>query len=565
MKQTITYALLGLSSAILLSLGFLVPHCGLFSLIGFVPLLWMDKLADEHKTKHFFWWYYATFVLFNVFTTFWVCFATLIGGIVANLFNALFMSMGWALFRFFKHSFSRKHHTVRRTGPLPYIFLAVAWIAWERLYFAVDISWPWLTLGNSFARTTSLVQWYEITGTLGGSLWVWCCNLAIFGLLAAIRDGRWKSKFTNKARWAAIAATIILFVAPITASLVRYCSIETEDLTTSDDNKTLPQYLKVCALQPNMDPYLKFVSMSQDAQNDITIDLIRQGYDGDGKPVLFLAPESLANDMVLNDVSYSPTLKKFRGEMATMPDANMIYGSSTYNFIHSPFAPSYTARPRGQNEWYEDYNSAVAIDGSDKFEIYHKSCLVVGTERMPYPKYFSKLERLLGGNIMGHCIGQDKVSLLHFIYSDSTALTQSKLVQNSVPLGCAICYESIYPEYYAGYVKAGAKAMTIITNDAWWGDTPGYRQHLSYARLRAIETRRDIVRSANTGISAIINSRGDIVAKTGWWERTTLKGYVSLKSELTPFVKYGDVCGRLCTFIFFLLCLALPVQRFYSR
>ena len=58
-------------------------------------------------------------------------------------------------------------------GALPYIFLAAMWIAWERHYFDVDISWPWLTLGGAFARSTRTVQWYEYTGMLGGSLWVW--------------------------------------------------------------------------------------------------------------------------------------------------------------------------------------------------------------------------------------------------------------------------------------------------------------------------------------------------------------------------------------------------------
>ena len=102
--------------------------------------------------------------------------------------------------------------------------------------------------------------------------------------------------------------------------------------------------------------------------------------------------------------------------------------------------------------------------------------------------------------------------------------------------------------------------LEVITNDAWWGDTPGYRQHLSYSSLRAIETRRDIARSANTGISAIINQRGDIVSSTAWWEPATLSGNVNLNDVQTFFIRQGDIVGRLCVFLSILLSLSILVR-----
>ncbi len=133
-----------------------------------------------------------------------------------------------------------------------------------------------------------------------------------------------------------------------------------------------------------------------------------------------------------------------------------------------------------------------------------------------------------------------------------------------MPLGCAICYESVYGEYCAEYVRAGAKALTIITNDAWWGNTPGYRQHLSFAALRAIELRRDIARCGNTGISAFIDQRGEILETSDWWTRETLTGTVNLSSEQTLFVRHGDIVGRVCTLIFLILAAFLFVRLFVS-
>jgi len=168
--------------------------------------------------------------------------------------------------------------------------------------------------------------------------------------------------------------------------------------------------------------------------------------------------------------------------------------------------------------------------------------------------------------VMGRDIGQKKISVLHFNdYSQSPIFNSnfdSLKIKRIIPIGTAICYESVYGEYCTGYVKAGAEALTVITNDAWWGNTPGYQQHLRYASLRAIETRRDIARCANTGISAIINQRGDILSESTWWQKQVLKGTINLNTKETVFVREGDVIGKLCTFLFLLLTLAIIVRIF---
>jgi apolipoprotein N-acyltransferase len=194
------------------------------------------------------------------------------------------------------------------------------------------------------------------------------------------------------------------------------------------------------------------------------------------------------------------------------------------------------------------------VDGTARTEIFHKSKLVVAVEKTPYPALFCKIDDMLGG-VMGRCIGQDEISLLNVRYSSP----ENGSVEN-IPIGCAVCYESIYGEYYTDYIRKGAEAMTVITNDAWWGNTPGYRQHLSYSSLRAIETRRAIARCANTGISAIISPSGEIVKETSWWKKEVLTGAIPLRNDITFFVSHGDITGRVCTFLFLMLLLALVVR-----
>ena len=84
----------------------------------------------------------------------------------------------------------------------------------------------------------------------------------------------------------------------------------------------------------------------------------------------------------------------------------------------------------------------------------------------------------------------------------------------------------------------------IITNDGWWGNTPGYKQHASFASLRAIENRKSVARSANTGISCFINQRGDITQATKWWVPTAINGIINKNNETTFYTQNGDLIGQ---------------------
>jgi apolipoprotein N-acyltransferase len=128
-----------------------------------------------------------------------------------------------------------------------------------------------------------------------------------------------------------------------------------------------------------------------------------------------------------------------------------------------------------------------------------------------------------------------------------------------------ICYESIYGEFIAQQVRKGAEIITIITNDGWWKDTPGYKQHMSFARLRAVENRRSIARSANTGTSGFINQRGDIISSSAWWKPVAMSASLNKNKEMTVYTKYGDFIGRSFAFVSALLLLLTFVRRFKKK
>lgn len=526
--------------ALMMSAPFIIPHTGMIALFGLMPLLMMERIADQLGKKRIWIYHYSAFVLWNTITTFWVCNATVGGGIFAILANSLQMSLVFGLFRLSKKKFS---------GALPYIFLAAAWIAWERFYFDAEISWPWLVLGNSFARTIWAVQWYEFTGTLGGSLWIWACNLGLFGIMVSLSDGSFFS-WNGKAKASVLIGYAALLILPFIGSAIIGKKYE----NAMEEGRKLP----VLIVQPNIDPYNKFQAMTQDEQNallesQITDALKERKADSTAGPLLILAPETFTNDIICGEYDRSRTWRRFTTLLKDYPAVNMLFGASSYDYFESASRPSHTARQLRDGRWVESHNSALMIDGTSRTEIFHKSKLVVAVEMTPYPAIFCKIDDMLGG-VMGRCIGQEGINLLNVKGIDG----------QDIPVGSAVCYESVYGEYYTDYIRKGAQAMTIITNDAWWGDTPGYRQHLSYASLRAIETRRAIARCANTGISAIISPFGEILQPTPWWEPAVIQSHIPLRSDITFFVSHGDITGRLCTFLFILLLLALGV-RFVTR
>ena len=168
---------------------------------------------------------------------------------------------------------------------------------------------------------------------------------------------------------------------------------------------------------------------------------------------------------------------------------------------------------------------------------------------MPYARYLKFLESLtlkLGGTMRGW--GTQEERGVFFSAGDSTGVAP------------VICYESVFGEFVTGYIHQGANLIFVITNDGWWGDTPGYHQHNAYSCIRAVETRRSVARSANTGISCFINQRGEILQELGWWQRGAIKGTLYANDRLTFYVKNGDYIGRSASFFTLLIALYYLVQ-----
>ncbi len=129
-----------------------------------------------------------------------------------------------------------------------------------------------------------------------------------------------------------------------------------------------------------------------------------------------------------------------------------------------------------------------------------------------------------------------------------------------------ICYESVFGEYVSKFFKnTNAEFMIIITNDGWWGETQGYKQHLSYARIRAIENRKSIARSANTGVSCFINEKGEIISSLPYGRDGVLFKKISINRKKTFYIKNGDYLFKINFFIIIIISIYTIIYRLYIK
>lgn len=523
--------ILALISAVLFSISWPTYGIPFFIFFALVPLLMAEHNISkfskiERKAWAVFGLAYLTFMIWNIITTGWLYGSKNPDGtnsIPAVVLPVFANSLLYALVFLAYHWYKRLQGTYWGLT-----FLVVFWMGFEKFHLSWEFTWPWLNLGNVFADYPKLIQWYDTLGATGGSFWILLINIFAFYTIRIWEAGRDRS--------ALIKNLSILFsgiFVPILISVIKYNSV---------NEKPIGQ-INVLLLQPDLDPYSD--KYSKDSIQ-ITTELLalaeeftpKNGYQID----YYIGPEtSIPGSGSISETGFEKSLllNQVKDFLKTKPNSVFSTGISSHRFFYDETKISKSAYSVSEGVWAESYNSAVQLIPNQKVEVYHKGKLVPGVEIFPY---INILKPILGNAMLdfGGTIASLSIDEQRKVFKNSF---------NEGVLAPVICYESIYGEFTTEYVKNGANFLAIMTNDSWWGKTEGHRQLLSYAKLRAIETRREIVRSANSGISAHINAKGDILESTLYDDRTTLFAKVNLYEGQTFYVRTGDLISRICIFI----------------
>jgi apolipoprotein N-acyltransferase len=510
------WLILSIMSGALFSTGFPPNYATFTVFVAFVPLFFIEKeiqLSEgiRRPIRVCLYYTYVSFVTWNVLSTWWVANTALAAGAFAIFANSALMLLPIIAFLYFKKFVGQ------RTA---YWTFVVFWIVFEYVHLRWEITWPWLTLGNALSQYAWLPQWYAYTGVFGGSLWILMTNVFFFKMVnRRLESGNW-----NRPAWFGLALFLIV---PLCISMIMYMQNKDEGIAKN-----------VLIVQPNYEPHYEKFDISESLQAERFAELIRDKITPQTDYVLL--PETSFDYVDLDKIDQHYSTARLLGEMAEYPNAVLSMGISAHRIFEK--MPSKTKNVRTSRRgdhvlYWEAYNSAIQLKPDyEDIQIYHKSMLVPGPEIFPYREilFFVKpIVDQLEGTVEGLGTQEERTAF----------------ISNHGKIAPVICYESIFGEYVTEYIHNGAQAIFIMTNDGWWDNTPGHVQHLLFGRLRAIETRKSIARSANSGISCMINQRGDIVQATNYEEATSFETTIKLNDKTTFYTQWGDIIGRLCLFI----------------
>ena len=538
------YIILSLISAMLLSISWPTYGIPFFIFFALVPLLMMEHDISKfsgikNKGSLIFGLSYICFLIWNIVTTGWLYGSknpdgthSLFAVAVPVILNSLFYSFIFQLYHWYKNAQGTYWGLT---------FFVAIWMCFEKFHLSWELTWPWLNLGNVFANYPKIIQWYDTLGATGGSFWILLINVYAFYTLRIWEAGRKrKSLIINS------SVLVIAIAVPMMISLVKYNNFDEKPIGS----------VNVLMLQPELDPYTeKYSKDSLTILNDL---LTLAETNSKGQIDYYIGPETSIpgfGSISENGFGQSMLLNTVKGFLSRHPKSVFATGISSHRFYTDENEKSETAYQTSEGMYVDSYNSAVQIIPNQKVEVYHKGKLVPGVEIFPY---INVLKPLLGDAMLN--LGGTTASL--GVDKKRTAFGNP---YNPGKLAPIICYESIYGEFVTDYVKEGANFLAIMTNDSWWGVTQGHQQLMAYARLRAIETRREIARAANSGISAHINARGDVLADTLYGDKTTLFAKVNLYEGLTFYTRAGDLLSRISVFVLGFLVFYTLIKKFQNR
>ena len=481
--------------------------------IALAPLFYLEERISKGGKGKVFWLAFVAFFVWNVLTTWWVWNATP-AATLAWILNALFMAIVFWAFHFTK---MKLRYILRLDGEHLWcnLLLIPYWMTFELLHFYWSAKWPWLTLGNVFSTCTTWIQWYSITGVAGGTLWILLINTLINNVLI--------TKSTKTRKWN-IGIAVILLVAPVIVSKVEYNRYQENGEDT-----------EVIVIQQNCDPW------NEQFDADTYDDVVQKNMDLAEKMItpetrfIVSSESALQEGIWLDRTQDSESLKKLFSFINNNKQSCFVIGATTLEWVPKGMENDFPARRTSSGKYYYVHNSALLIDTLN-MQHRNKSKLTPAVEAIPewmgFLKHFSITMGIARGTL-------------------KTDAYPHNMRFDTHQVGVIICYESAFGGYVSEFVRKGADLLFVSTNDGWWGDTPGYKQHFEFSKLRAIENRRCVARSANTGRSGFFNQKGDVIQSTEYWKTDVIKATLKANTEKTYYSKHGDYLYRIAKWVTF--------------
>lgn len=536
---------LSVFSGILLGFAFPPSSFGILACVGLVPLLVVLERTENTRTclRHV----YVAMLVFHIITLNWTGgYAHMndpymaVAGAITMTVHPLFYFIPFGVFLFVR----------RRLGATPaLVAFPFLWVAYEYSHTLTEWSFPWLTLGNTQSYDLARIQIVSFTGVIGLSFWILVLNVLVFLLVRSLQSSG--DKLAHPKTIGLLVLIVGIYFLPLTYGLpvVRGAPPMSNPLGPPAEGK---KSVTVGMIQSNVDPWEKWKLTGFEALNlylRLTDSLVKAN--PENPPDLVLWPETAMPFYILVPQNRAAlALVRQKIEEIGVP---VLFGlPHAVYYDDTTTAPPSAKRVEATGERYDAFNATAFIQpGVEEIPWYGKMKMVPIAERVPYADAFSFLDFLRWGvGIGGWQIGRD------------TVIFQEK--KTGARFCALICYESVYPEFVAEFVKRGAEFIAIVTIDSWWDRMSGAYQHHQYAIFRAIENRRWIARCAVGGFSSYIDPYGRVYDKTELFTQAILNRSlerIDNQSVSTFYTRHGDWVGRWSALMSGVFAVAAMVSR----
>lgn len=482
-------------------------------LVGLIPYLIVIERRQELVQINS-----ATYLMafvFGLITIYWVgswqkeadTFLMISGGLLLFVNPVFFLIPSTLLY------FSRKIFPAKVTL---FVF-PLFWVTYEFVYMLTDLSFPWLTLGNGLPHFTSFIQAADIVGTLGLSLLVVFINVLFYKGI---------SYYSSKKKSSIINFSIGIFLIVI---ILIYGAVK---LNTYKISKST---IRVGLIQPNLDPWEKWSGGNVDDLTHKYLDMSRPAVKKGAKLIVW--PETALPVFILSG-TYSNSLDSIYN-FIEKNDIYLLTGMPDIRYDEKgPNMPSDSKYSQAGDFYYRTYNAIFLFSPyTREIQRYGKMKLVPFGERVPFVDTFPFLGDIIkwGVGITGWNVGKDTL-VFNLRMKDVV-----KYESDTLKLNGLVCYESIYPDFVAAFVKKGAQLITVVTNDSWYGNSSGPYQHKEMSALRAVENRRAVMRAANGGISCVIDPLGRTVVQSMMFTKDVIVRDVPVETGETIYTRTHSV------------------------
>src|SRR5918994_284356 len=470
-----------LLSAILLAAPYLAPSLFPLAWIAFVPFFWVIEKAETSRQAVLYGWLMGAVAQLIGFQ--WLVYTiNVFGGFpypissLVFLLYAILQGLQMALFAFLVRRFG--------FGPLQ-ILPGVFWVALE---FWFPLLFPWY-LANSQVSFSLFIQTADLVGPYGASFLLMWFNAAVYRIVDPGNEAR-------RSHLPALGYCVMIAVVSLVYGYQRLGAVG-EEIAAA-------RKLPAAAVQGNIDIDLKWnpalVDQNLEKHKNLTRPL-------DAVP-LVIWPESAVEVWLPDQLQY-------------LPEDLLPPLSEQSHFIFG--AKSFRGKPGSAN--FMAFNTAFFTDGAGRVSArYHKQVLLAFGEYLPFAKVLSLLPAMPFAD--GFTAGNGPVAFE---------------MPGGTRIGALICYEDLMPALSRNFVRAtGANLLVNLTNDAWYGKSVGPWQHARLAQSRAIETRRSLLRVTNTGVTSLVNAKGEMVDSLPMFVPEVLKVEVDILDGETYYVRYGD-------------------------